>query len=161
MTADTGPRVWITNASTNVEAVLNPVIAACDEGFVPDEVHLLKNPGVDAEGDETLACIDRTVETYDGDATLDAEMLDDERDFEAIIEFYRRAIGNAPEDAEVAVDVTPGRKFMTAIAFQAGMRYDTDHVYYLYLYSNAYYDRLYPEIPTTGVDLMDFTGVFS
>ena len=50
---------------------------------------------------------------------------------------------------------------MTALAFQAGMRFEADHVYYLYLYSNGYYDRLYPEIPTTGVDLMDFTGGFS
>jgi len=88
-------------------------------------------------------------------------MLDDERDFDSIVEFYQRTIDDASEDAKVAVDVTPGRKFMTALAFQAGMRFEADHVYYLYLYSNGYYDRLYPEIPTTGVDLMDFTGGFS
>lgn len=163
VTAPDCTRVWITNASTNIEAVINPVIAACDDGFVPDRVHLLENPGVDEEGDDALALINHIVETYDGDATLNSKMLDDERDFEAIVDFYRRTINSvdAMDDHEIAVDVTPGRKFMSALAFQAGMRYDADHVYYLYLQSNAYYERLFPEVPATGVDLMDFTGVFS
>lgn len=166
MSADEPRRVWITNASTNVEAVINPVIAACDDGFVPDRVHLLENPSVDEEGDEALAFIDRIVETYDGDATLASEMLEDERNFEAIVAFYRNSIEAAKDtdsgaQTEVAIDVTPGRKFMSALAFQAGMRFDADHVFYLYLQSNSYYQRLYPELPATGVDLMDFTGVFS
>lgn len=139
---------------------MNPVIAACEEGFVPDRVHLLENPGVDEEGDQALAFVDRIVETYDGDATMASSMLDDERDFEEIVAFYREHIGDATE-TEVAVDVTPGRKFMSALAFQAGMRFGADHVFYLYLRSDSYYGRLYPELPRTGVDLMDFTGVFS
>lgn len=161
VTTESDTSVWITNASPNIEAVVNPVIAACDDGFVPDHVHLLGNPSVEDAGEEALGLVDETITTYEGDASLDAEMLADERDFEAIVEFYRRTLEDTPDDAAVAVDVTPGRKFMSALAFQAGMRYGADHVFYLYLYSNAYYDRLYPEIPTTGVDLMDFTGVFS
>jgi len=47
MTAKEGTRIWITNASTNVEAVVNPVLAACDVGYVPDRIHLLENPGID------------------------------------------------------------------------------------------------------------------
>jgi hypothetical protein len=166
MSGDEPQRVWITNASTNVEAVINPVIAACDQGFVPDRVHLLENPSVDEEGDEALAFIDRTVETYDGDATLDSEMLEDERNFEAIVAYYRNSIeaatnSDSGDNTEVAIDVTPGRKFMSALAFQAGMRFEADHVFYLYLESSTYYDRLFPELPATGVDLMDFTEVFS
>lgn len=32
----------------------------------------------------------------------------------------------------IAVDVTLARKFMSAITFQAGFRFDADHVFYFY-----------------------------
>lgn len=161
MAGESGSTVWVTNASTNVEAVVNPVSAACQDGFVPDIVHLLENPGVDEQGEQALAAIEEIVGHYGGDASVESEMLDDERDFEAIVDYYQRTIDDAPDSHETAVDVTPGRKFMSAMAFQAGLQYDADHVYYLYVHSSTYYDRSYPEIPATGVDLMDFTGVFS
>jgi len=37
---------WLTTMSTNLEAVINPLlIAACEEGFSPDELYVLENPG--------------------------------------------------------------------------------------------------------------------
>ena len=36
------------------------------------------------------------------------------------------------DDGEVAVDITPRRKFMSAIEFAAGLRFDADHVFYYY-----------------------------
>ena len=60
-------------------------------------------------------------------------------------------------DAEVAVDITPGRKFMSAIAFAAGMRYDADHVYYFYVSGEEHMGAFYPEIPRTATTLYDLT----
>jgi hypothetical protein len=33
--------IWATNASTTLEAMVNPVIAACDGGVVPDRIAIL------------------------------------------------------------------------------------------------------------------------
>jgi hypothetical protein len=56
--------------------------------------------------------------------------------------------------------VTPGRKFMSAIAFQAGIQFDADHVFYLYIVNNQFYGRLYPDVPRPMVELVDFQEVF-
>ena len=37
-------RVWITNGSTSVAPVVNPLNAACREGYRPTDVYLLDNP---------------------------------------------------------------------------------------------------------------------
>jgi hypothetical protein len=49
---------------------------------------------------------------------------------------------------------------MSAIAFQAGMQFGADHVFYLYVDSSDYYDRVYPDLPRTGNELVDFSKVF-
>ena len=63
-------------------------------------------------------------------------------------------------DKVAAVDVTPGRKFMSAIAFQAGIKYDAEHVFYLYLPEGQFYGRIFPDVPNRALDLIDFQEVF-
>lgn len=43
--------VWVSSGSTTIEAMINPIAAACagddlDEAFIPDTVHFLENPGL-------------------------------------------------------------------------------------------------------------------
>lgn len=153
-------RVWITNASPTIQAVVDPIAAACKEGFVPSKVHLIENPAVDEEGDEALAIIEEIIDEYDESVSSKTQMLSHERDFEAIADYYRQAVANASENSEVAIDLTPGRKFMAVMAFQAARQFDADHIFYLYIQSAHYYGRSYPEVPRTAVDLMDFAEVF-
>jgi hypothetical protein len=140
--------------------VLNPLAAACDSGYVPDEAWILSNPGV---AESVAAATDRfdvIIDAHGGDATISTHSLDRETDFSGIIEFYRSAIETAHEHGDtVAVDVTPGRKFMSAIAFQAGFRFSADRVYYFYRKAGGYYGQFYPEIPRTASELIDFTEV--
>ena len=117
----------------------------------------MENPEV---ADTVASAIDHTrtiVEAYGGDEpTFERTSVEDELEFDRIRTHVRDAIEAARErDAEVAVDITPGRKFMSAIAFAAGMRYGADHVYYFYLSSDEYYGQLYPEIPRTATNLFD------
>ena len=157
-------RHWLTTASPTVEAVVNPFVAACTErGYVPDVIRILSNPGVEAATERATALVDDVVAAHDGESpTIDVVTIDSERDFEAIVDFHRAGIKDARDaGADVAVDVTPGRKFMSAIAFQAGIQFDADRVFYLYLDSSDYYDRVYPDIPRPGVDLIDFAEVFA
>ena len=36
--------VWITNGSTRVAPVVNPLIAACHDEYVPTDIYILNNP---------------------------------------------------------------------------------------------------------------------
>jgi hypothetical protein len=140
--------------------ILNPVTAACDRGYVPDEVRILSNPGVAEYVTEATNRFEVIIDAYGGDADVYTRGLDDETDFRGIIDFYRSAIETAQKnDDRIAVDVTPGRKFMSAIAFQSGFKFDADHVFYFHRKAGGYYGQFYAEIPRTATDLIDFTEV--
>lgn len=152
-------KVWTTNSSTNVESMVNSVNAACDSGFLPNTVHILENPGVEPQVSQAVELITTIVEAYgDEEPEIQVNSIDEETDFDGIRDHHQGVIEAAVDRGdEVAVDITPGRKFMGAIAFATGMRYGADHVFYFYLASNRHRGRLYPEIPQTATNLYDFT----
>lgn len=93
--------------------------------------------------------------------TLCVTDLEAETDFEGIVAHFREPIAQLRADGgTTAVDVTPGRKFMSAIAFQAGIQFNADHVFYLYLADSQFYGRLYPDVPRPLLELIDFQEVF-
>lgn len=151
---------WITTSSTRVESVVNSFIAACDDGFVPDRLYHMITPEVEDTMEQVQAVAAETATAYGGDGLeIRTTELQTELDFESIHSHVKAAVDEVQADGgELAVDITPGRKFMTAIAFAAGMRYGADHVYYLYLDPREY-GLLYPELPRTGVQLYDFTEI--
>lgn len=153
-------RIWLTNGTPTIPGILNPLTAGCDSGFVPDKARILSNPGVADSVAVASELFDTTIDAYGGDADISQHSLANETDFPEIIEFYRSAIETAKENGDtVAVDVTPGRKFMSAIGFQAGFRFGADHVYYFHRKAGGYYRQFYAEIPRTATDLIDFTEV--
>lgn len=154
--------VWLTTMSTHLEAVINPLTAACEARFRPDEIHVLNNPGIDDQFDTITSMMERVVVEYGGDdPVFSVTHLDRERDFQSIVDHFREPIAQLRKNGgTAAVDVTPGRKFMSAIAFQAGIQFDADHVFYLYIVNNQFYGRLYPDVPRPMVELVDFQEVF-
>lgn len=153
------PTLWLTIASPTTEAVVNPLVAACDEGVVPEEIRLLSNPGLNDTIPELVALLEDVVATYDIDVTVTVHKLRAETQYEEIVSFFVDGIEDARSGTQsVAIDFTPGRKFMSAIAFQAGLQHGADHVFYLHLQSTAY-GKCYPDIPRTNVELIDFTEV--
>ena len=119
--------------------ILNPLTAACDRGYVPGEAWVLSNPGVAESVANATDQFEVIIDAYGGDADVSAHELDHETDFRGIIEFYRSTIEAARENGDtIAVDVTPGRKFMSAIAFQAGFKLDADHVFYFHRKAGGY-----------------------
>lgn len=153
-------RVWVTCGTPTIPAVVNTLTAACDRGYVPDTLHLLSNPGVAGAVDRILPMCESVIGEYGGELDVRRTSLDSETDFEAIAGFYRSTItaAHAAED-EVAVDVTPGRKFMSAISFQAGIHCEADHVFYFHRKSGPYRGSFYPEIPRSATNLIDFSEV--
>jgi hypothetical protein len=155
-------QAWITTMSTHLEAVVNPLAAACEDGFLPDELYVLENPGIGDQFDEITSMMERVVVEYGGDdPDLSVTHLDEETDFQRIVDHFRGPISQVRgDDGTVAVDVTPGRKFMSAIAFQAGIQFEADHVFYLYLAESQFYGRIYADVPKPTVELIDFQEVF-
>lgn len=150
---------WLTIASPTTEAVVNPLIAACDEEIIPDEIRLLSNPGLDETVSVLQPLLTDIVAEYDSETTVTVHSLDTETRYSEIVSFFVGGIKDAQgQSASVAVDFTPGRKFMSAIAFQAGLQYDADHVFYLHLQATDY-GYSYPDIPRTNAELVDFTEV--
>lgn len=153
-------KIWVTNGTPTMPAMLNPLTAACDRGYVPDEAHVLSNPGVVDSVAQATERFQVVIEAFGGDPDVSSYALETETDFPDIIEFYRSSIETAQERGNtVAVDVTPGRKFMSAIAFQAGFKFEADHVFYFHRKAGGYYGKFYPEIPRTATELIDFTEV--
>lgn len=153
-------RVWITNGSTSIPPVVNSLTAACDQGYVPTDIYMLNNPKI-ADVTESVETMMKTVVTAHGgdEPEITVETVGDELDFEGILSYLRSAIQAGKDaDAEVAIDVTPGRKFWSSISFRAGFEYDADHIYYIHV-PGAYFGELYPTIPRTAIDLIDFTEV--
>lgn len=152
-------KAWITTSSPNIWAVVNPLNAACHQGFVPDTVYVLENPGVKEEIEQALELATTIIEAYGQDSPeINVTAIEDEVAFSRIHAHIRDAIEAGKADGgEVAVDITPGRKFMSAIAFTAGIRYDADHVFYFYLEGSEHYGQCYPDIPVSAVELYDFT----
>jgi hypothetical protein len=141
--------------------VVNPVIAACEEGYVPGELHLMTNPGLEESTARITELLDLVVTGYGVDEpSIELDPIEDETDFEAITDYFRSRIEAAQAAGDdVAVDMTPGRKYMSAIALQVGIRFDADHVFYVHIPSD-YFRRFYPTIPRPAVELYDFTEVF-
>jgi hypothetical protein len=153
--------LWITNGSTRIAPVVNPLNAACHEGYVPTDVYVLENPLIE-DVTESVTSIMKTIVTAHGgeEPAITVETIDDELDFEAIVAYLRDAIAEGQaNDAEIAVDVTPGRKFWSIISFRAGLDAGVDHLYYVHLETSDYFGEVYPEIPRTAIDLVDFTEV--
>lgn len=153
---------WVTTMSTHPAAVINPLNAACNEGYIPDRLYFLENPSVTGIIDEVIEKASTVVEAYaDQEPELDRTVLQAENDYLGIVDHFRTAISDTrEEDGTVAVDVTPGRKFMSAIAFQSGIQFEADHVYYYHVKNTEFYGRVYPDVPRPAGELVDFHEVF-
>ncbi|MEF8771993.1 hypothetical protein [Halodesulfurarchaeum sp.] len=152
-------RIWITNGSTSIAPVVNPLAAACHDGYVPNTIYILENPLI-SKVTELVTTMMKTIVTAAGgdEPEITVEQIDDEVDFDAIISYLQDAIATGEGvDREVAVDVTPGRKFWSIISFQVGISKDVDHLFYIHLETGEYFGQVFPEIPRTAINLIDFT----
>ena len=154
-------RVWITNGSTSIAPVVNPLTAACHEEYVPTDIYVLDNPIIE-DVTEAATSLMKTVVTAHGgeEPTITVESLDEETNFDAIIAYLQSAIETGNDaGADIAIAITPGRRFWSVISFQAGIKHEVDHLFYSHIKTEAYFGESYPTIPRTALDLIDFTEV--
>ncbi len=156
-------KVWITTVGSSPFAVINTLWAACElEDYVPEKVYLVANKLVEKEVRVVDEWVRRIIEAYDAAAVIE-RIYADEVDF---INFSQTLSSLITEEKkkgnEVAVDMTPGRKFMSAFSMFNGLAKDgADRVYYLHLGDVVKYkNRSFIEIPANEQRLYDMKEVF-
>lgn len=152
-------RAWVTTSSNRVVGLVNTLNAACEEAeYVPDALYFLETPGVEDVVADAADHAATVVEAYSGtEPAVELTAVPAETAFDDIWTHVEDAVAETrAAGGEVAVDITPGRKYMSAIAFAAGARCDADHVYYLHMVGE-HYGKAYPDVPRTSTTLYDFT----
>ncbi len=145
-------RAYVTTVGTSPEAVFNPLWYLAEvHGWVPDEVYLLWNEKVTDRLEKARGLIERLSKAYKAGINViaDETTLFTEED---PVEFREKALNTIKSlkslGYEVVVDITPGRKFMSALLLGAALAGGADEVTYLHLQDwTRYVGRLLFEVP--------------
>ena len=145
-------KVWVTVVGASVFAVVNPIWACCrEEGYIPDKVYLIVDKKVKNNAEKAKNILSVLISEFGKNPEI-IEIECAETDFKRLISTIGEAIKKEKlAGNEVAVDMTPGRKFMSAIIMYSGIGEDVevkaDRVYYLHLERNEYSDLPWNKIP--------------
>ncbi len=145
-------KAYVTTVGTSPEAVFNSLwylVEAYD--WAPDKVYLLWNDGVLEQLETVKKLIKKLSEAYGISINVHAGegmKFDEDNPVE-----FRDKVGSLigllkDEGHEVVVDITPGRKFMSALLLGAAMAKKADDVTYLHLDDwKSYLGKLLFEVP--------------
>ena len=145
-------KAYVTTVGTSPEAVFNALwylVEAYD--WAPDKVYLLWNDGVLRQLETVKKLIKKLSEAYGISIKVHAGegmKFDEDNPVE-----FRDKVGSLigslkAEGHEVVVDITPGRKFMSALFLGAAMAKKADDVTYLHLDEwRSYMGKLLFEVP--------------
>ncbi|MHA1593916.1 MAG: hypothetical protein ACTSXX_04150 [Candidatus Baldrarchaeia archaeon] len=157
-----GRKVWVTFVGESPPAVYNPVWAAFKKGmFTPNVFYLLHTEKTEENAKKVAEVIKRICKEY-GDIEEPEIFMElvGEEDFNAI---FRRPVEIIKEEvergAEVAIDITPGRKYMSAALLIAAKIPGVKHAFYLHLKDMSFRDVDYPQIPMKVQEFHDLLKI--
>ncbi|MCF2138007.1 MAG: hypothetical protein K9W43_12305 [Candidatus Thorarchaeota archaeon] len=78
-----------------------------------------------------------------------------EIDYSGFAEKFQKEV-HAHSNKPRVIDITPGRKFASAIGLKVGISENVESRFYLHLLDDAYTNRNYPLIPEAFVKFVDF-----
>lgn len=140
-------KVWITNVDRRFTfATVNPLWAACIlEGFIPDKVILITDKNLANKTNVVKTWLKKILQVYGKDPIFEEHVFDEE-DINAYSTSFLRLIEKEKRN-EIALDITPGRKFMSAIMMSGGIRMKIQRVYYLHLKDYSFAEQPFVTIP--------------
>lgn len=143
-------RVWITTVGSSPFAVINTMWAACElEDYVPEKVYFVYNDKTAQNLKINKKWILRLTGEY-GKASSIIDLKCVEEDFQSYSRLIHSLIFNEKKDGNtVAIDITPGRKIMSAFCMFHGLSEGgADRVYYMHLDDVKKYEgKSFIEIP--------------
>ncbi|MEE9378978.1 MAG: CRISPR-associated ring nuclease [Candidatus Lokiarchaeia archaeon] len=155
-------RVWISTVGWSAFAVINPLWAACcsegDKQFIPEKVILLNNAFSNKIVEKNIEIvkdwINRILTEYGVEEPI-IELIDaDEDNMNKFTDIFKKVMEKYKNDI-IAIDMTPGRKFMSSIAMNVAMLYKVNKLFYLHLWGREYQNQPYIQIPATKQKLIN------
>ncbi len=151
-------KVWVTTVGKSPFAVLNTIWYLVRKGeYVPERVYLIWNDLVEKEKEIVKELIRVLLESYgvNPEIIADESVKVDEDDFHNLIKTLAEIRNKElAEGNEIAVDMTPGRKFMSALSMYLGVadelikkKKNVHRVYYLHLRDLRFVDKPLVLIP--------------
>lgn len=144
-------RAYVTTVGTTPEAVFNPLWYLAEVcSWIPDEVYLLWNEDVKDELERVKKLIERLSKAYEKEITVKAgeELRFEESNPVEFREKVGMLVNELSSRGEIIVDITPGRKFMSALLLGAAIVGKADEITYLHLDDwKKYIGKLLFEIP--------------
>lgn len=156
-------RTWITSIGISHHAVVNTFWAsAAEKDWIPQRVYLLTNDRTKKDAVAISTRMERIAIHYGGEK-LDLRLkVFDETDLEALFQMYSDIMNRETQEGnDISVDITPGRKFMSAFALYCSLnnRSCVRNIFYFHLLDDEFMDRSYPFLPMNSFklrNLMDF-----
>lgn len=160
-------RVWISIVGWSSFAVINPLWAACcceeENQFIPEKVIIFNNGYKNEVVKKNLKIvkdwITRILKVYGIEDPIIEPIDADEDDINEFTEIFKKVI-KEHENNTIAIDMTPGRKFMSSIGMSIAMKYKVEKLYYLQLWGREYQNQPYIKIPLTNqklINIMELT----
>jgi CRISPR associated protein Csm6 len=155
-------RSWITTVGPSPFAVINTFWAAAErDHWVPSRIYLIYEDHTKGSLPGISCVMEKIVLEYGGKKpeifckSIDEDDLGDVfKTYETIIN-EERELGN-----KIAIDITPGRKYMSAFSLYAGLKGGTiDKIYYIHIRGRKYMNLPYPMIPTPYCNLEDIVSI--
>ncbi len=161
-------KFWITTVGWSSFTVINPLWAACNlpsnKQFIPDKVILFnngyKNEFVKGNVKKVCDWIERILNEYDISNPI-IDLIDaDEDDMNKFADTFRitmenlKSIEEKNEEAKIAIDMTLGRKFMSAIAMNLAKKFEVEKLYYLRLWGREFQNLPHMKIPMANQKLI-------
>ena len=153
---------WITTIGPSPFAVINTFWAAADrDDWVPDRIYLIYNEDTKEFLPGISAVMERIILEYGGDRPEIYCKCVDENDLAGVFKTYEGIISQERElGNEIAIDITPGRKYMSAFSLYAGLKDGTiDKIYYIHIRGRKFMNLPYPLIPTPYCNLEDIVSI--
>ncbi|MFN3690157.1 MAG: hypothetical protein ACK4UU_04445 [Fimbriimonadales bacterium] len=158
-------RSWVTVVGWSPTAVVNTIWIACEQDIVPDRVVLLASPNNQSiqQSIETVKRCLRVLLPAFGVKRPSIEQHDiDEDDLIGFKMRLAQVLQSERKYAEnLVLDVTAGRKYMSAFGLSQGRRTDLklEKVYYNHLLEQCYVDVPHPLIPRHEQRLYDLKAL--
>ncbi|MFO8052126.1 MAG: hypothetical protein R6V01_10595 [Thermoplasmatota archaeon] len=155
-------RAWITTVGPSPFAVINTFWAAVErDRWIPERIHLVYNEETKHFLVGICTVMKSIVMEHEGRDPDIFCMNIEEDDLEGIFQTYRsiirkeRDLGNG-----IAIDITPGRKYMSAFSLYAGLKDGTiERIYYIHIRGRKFMNQPYPLIPLPYCDLEDIVSI--
>ena len=165
---------WITTVGWSPFAVINPIWAFCKEyEEYPDKIILIYTPSEMIKNNLKVCkqYITEILKFYNGNH-LNKKLIIDEVIDNDNIELYADRLSKVIEREnnlrpnKIILDMTPGRKYMSAINVYYGYNFNETQiqVFYLHLEESKYQDIPYPLCPIIKnelIDILESTEIFS